>query len=201
MSTVSTCPSCDKKLRLSDDADGRKLRCPGCGTLLAFTEAGLVPFKEEVKPRKERSGERDNEDERPRRQRRRDEEDDEVDRPRRRGRKRQGGIPVWVWVVSGSALGIGIIGLVLILVLGGGGQSSQYAKIQKGMTEQQVLDLLGESTQTHGDLSGGNKSRMWVSGGMVIQVIFKDGKVKSKRRGPGKLHKGGIIESELGPPE
>lgn len=40
-----TCPSCSKKLRLPDDAMGRRIKCPACGTAFTATEGA-----EKVKP-------------------------------------------------------------------------------------------------------------------------------------------------------
>src|SRR5215472_11973579 len=106
MPTISPCPVCDKKLKTPDGAPGRKLRCPGCNTVLILTEDGLTPAEEGAEPRKGRATPRD-EDEAPRRSRRRrdedEEEEDEDEAPRRRSRKK-GGIPMWVWLAGGGVL-------------------------------------------------------------------------------------------------
>ena len=48
MPTISACPSCDKKLKTPDDAEGKKIRCPTCKTMLVITEDGLDIYKNGV---------------------------------------------------------------------------------------------------------------------------------------------------------
>lgn len=65
-----------------------------------------------------------------------------------------------------------------------------YAKIQDGMSEQEVLALLGPATESGGlsvlGVSGG--SSKWVAGDAVISIQFVNGKVVGKnfRREPPK---------------
>jgi len=200
MPLIFTCPNCDKKLRTPDEAEGRKLRCSGCGTVLVVTEEGLVPFEEEAKPRKGRGSVRDDEDEPLRQRRRRNPEDEEEeDRPRRRARKRKSGIPLWVWIAGGSVVGVGIIVLVLVLTLGGGIGGD---KIKKGMTEKQVMDLLGKPERfPMEDRRDGSKSITWHNGRSSIAVTFEQGKVAFKQKGVGKSLPGGGMEYQYGPPE
>src|SRR5437764_919780 len=35
---IHPCPSCDKKMRTPDDAEGKKLRCPHCQSMLVVAE-------------------------------------------------------------------------------------------------------------------------------------------------------------------
>lgn len=102
-----TCDKCDRELRLKDEMEGKRIRCPDCGaTLLVESDEGgeegvaSAPRKRadrSARVDEEGSGERprrrrppvddDDEDDRPRRRRRRSEdEDDDEDRPRRRRR-------------------------------------------------------------------------------------------------------------------
>lgn len=183
MPTISACPNCDKKLKTPDGAEGRKLRCPGCQAALIITEDGLASAEEAVKPRKGRAAARDEdyEDEAPRRSRRRSDDDDEGDEdevPRRRSRKRSGGgIPMWAWLTGGGVLGVGLIILVLVLVLGGG---DKFEKIKEGMSEDQVVKIMGKPDQSGG--FGGSKVLAWKSGKKIIQVALKDGKVVTKNK-------------------
>src|SRR5262252_3444890 len=104
---VAVCPSCDRKLKAPEGAEGRKIRCPGCSATLLVSggELSLVPelATGTRAGRPERRGRPDDdEDDRPRRTRRSDpDEDDEEDRPRKRRRSGGGGIPVWVWIAGG----------------------------------------------------------------------------------------------------
>src|SRR5580700_7152378 len=36
MSLTVTCPDCDKTLRVKDEFAGKKLRCPGCSTVISI---------------------------------------------------------------------------------------------------------------------------------------------------------------------
>jgi len=191
MPTISTCPSCDKKLKTPDGAEGRKLRCPGCSAALLITEDGLVPAEATPKPSKSRSGPRqEEEDEKPRRGRRRDEDEDEEEERPRRARK-GGGIPLWVWLTGGGVLGAGLLILIFVLVLGGGG--NKFDKIKEGMTDKEVTSLLGEPTTGDTKLVGvwyypplkkDDLSNFEKLGRVkeVMTINFKDGKVKSINR-------------------
>jgi len=63
-----------------------------------------------------------------------------------------------------------------------------YAKIRDGMSEQEVLALLGPATDSGGvsvlGVSGG--SSKWIAGDTVISIQFVNGKVvgRSLRKGP-----------------
>jgi hypothetical protein len=104
MSNTTTCPSCQRPLRIPDELVGQKVKCPACSTTFAANVDAAAPpvpreRKREPEP-PERRGERDDrqphdEDDRPVRRRRDEEEDDrrvrrqrdedeEDDRPRRR---------------------------------------------------------------------------------------------------------------------
>jgi hypothetical protein len=126
------------------------------------------------------------EDEPPRRRRR---DEDEEDRPRRGQQKRRGGMPVWPWIVGISLIVIGIVVVVLILVLGGGGNGpgiNNFSKVQKGMTEQQVIDLLGKpDTISDKGVFKMEHSKMlvWYSGEKAFGVKVQGGKVLYKQRG------------------
>jgi hypothetical protein len=90
---VYPCPECDKKLKTPDGAEGKKLRCPSCETMLVITEDGLEPAggakpaakgssKVTAKPAKKRVPD-DDDDDRPSKKRSRDDDDDD-DGPRKK---------------------------------------------------------------------------------------------------------------------
>ena len=58
-----------------------------------------------------------------------------------------------------------------------------FARIQDGMTEQQVIDLLGPPTQTTsaGALGMSGTAATWDDGGVSISVQFVNGKVRLKQ--------------------
>src|SRR5438046_2526064 len=106
MPEVTTCPKCDKKLKVPDNLIGKKVRCPGCeDTFTAQADGsaddGYEETEEESAPRKAKAGaarkdaisdrkgspsRRDeDEDERPRAKKSRDEDED--DRPRKKSRE------------------------------------------------------------------------------------------------------------------
>lgn len=178
---IFPCPQCDKKMKAPDDAEGKKLRCPHCETMLVIGEDGLEVFEratttsrssrlrddedeDDLPIRKRRRDDEDDEDEddRPRKRRRDDEEDeDEEDRPRKKKkRRRSGGIPAWVWIAAGGGLAAAA-GLILLFVFVVGG--SKFGKVKEGMSEQEVRDLLGPPFRdTPGDPAfGGPKIAMW----------------------------------------
>ena len=136
MPEITTCPDCDKKLKVPDDLLGRKVRCPGCSVL--FT-AQPDPVEEEAPvgrgaqrrdgysarhPTRDDCGEHDDRD-RPRRR------DDEEDRPRRRddydddrGPRRSSPLKGWRGTRTGVFLVIIsnwiYLGALGVLILGGG---------------------------------------------------------------------------------
>jgi hypothetical protein len=195
MPTIAACPNCDKKLKTPNGAEGRKIRCPGCKATLIVTEDGLVADEEEVRPRKGRSGRREEEDEAPRRSRRRADEEDEDERPRRRSRKRQGaGIPLWVWLTGGGVLAVAL-GVVLLVVLLGSGKTG---KIKKAMTEKEVNAVLGDPFFKEGSRAlyfdppvGRLETFRWEDAPKVKDVYlvtFEGGKVKEIKREKADIH-------------
>jgi predicted Zn finger-like uncharacterized protein len=107
MPEIISCPECERKLRVPDHLLGKKVKCPGCGTMFTGRAAGegedvtpktkpraAAPREERVeeKPRAARRSvvpppEEEYEEDRPRRRRRDEDEEDEDDRPRSRRRR------------------------------------------------------------------------------------------------------------------
>jgi len=74
----------------------------------------------------------------------------------------------------------------LVLVLAGCGSNvneENFARIEDGMTEQQVIDLLGTPTETSsmGALGVSGSAAVWTEGDARISVQFVNGKVRLKQ--------------------
>jgi hypothetical protein len=80
MPVITTCPDCDKKLKVPDNLLGKKVKCPGCSKMFT-AEDSSAPEPSSSKPR---DGSVTN---RPSAQPRRRDDDEEEDRPRSRGRR------------------------------------------------------------------------------------------------------------------
>jgi hypothetical protein len=99
MAILCTCPGCDKTLRLRDELDGKKVRCPACSHVFQVRDNGAAEEAEEDEPPRrkksqsvtERTAPRrpvpaDEDEDRPRRRKpiAEEEEEDDEDRPRRK---------------------------------------------------------------------------------------------------------------------
>jgi hypothetical protein len=100
MTIALTCQSCDKPLKVKDELSGKKIKCPGCGEIIAVPRekqpAASAVQKEEPRPKPSF-------------------EDDEEDRPRKKKKKKK---------KSNNLLLIGIgagVLLLLLFLLGGFG--------------------------------------------------------------------------------
>lgn len=82
MPEITSCPECERKLRIADDLFGKMVRCPGCNT--QFTATSSPVEEEPPRPAARPSRDRFRPDRPSPARRHRD--DDEDDRPRRRGR-------------------------------------------------------------------------------------------------------------------
>lgn len=122
------CRSCDRSIKVKDDLAGRRVKCPGCGKLLAIPD-------EEV-------------DDRPLRKRDRDREEEENDRPRRRNgneRSKRG-------LIIGLSLGGGVlvVGLTVLLIVLLGSRDNpnvteeNFDKIKPCMSQEEVEKILGK---------------------------------------------------------
>lgn len=104
MPEITSCPECERKLRIADDLFGKTVRCPGCNTQFTATSSPVEeepprhaarPSRDRVRPDRPSPARRhrDDEDDRPRRRSRYDEDDDAYDdyedRPRRRRRQEE----------------------------------------------------------------------------------------------------------------
>jgi LSD1 subclass zinc finger protein len=100
MPAVHSCPSCDKSLKLPDGAEAKKMKCPGCQSVLLITEDGLelaskqavqsAPAKSARKAPPPPDDEEEEEEERPAKAKKRrpvDEDDEDEDEPRSKKRR------------------------------------------------------------------------------------------------------------------
>ncbi len=135
MPFIVTC-QCGKKLRVADENQGKKVRCPACqGLVVAQPE----PAAEEAPRQRPQRDEDEDKEDRPRRRPRPPEEDDE-DRPTRAKRRRnardddeeedrpsrktkaRSSARTWLWVGCGcsSLLFLGCAGVILLAIVFGG---------------------------------------------------------------------------------
>ena len=80
----------------------------------------------------------------------------------------------------------GLAMAALLLALAGCGSKvneENFARIENGMTEQQVFDILGKPTETSsmGALGVSGSSAVWSDDGTRISVQFVNGKVRLKQ--------------------
>jgi hypothetical protein len=198
---ISVCPDCDNKLRVPDGAQGKKIRCPACENLLLVTARGLKLADEEAvtasRPTsgsKNRASRDDDDDDR-----------DDDDRPSRVRKKKSrsrsgGGIPLWVWLVGGGGLAAVLVGVLLFFLLSGG---SDFSKVKKGMTEEEVTKLVGKPDHSLG--LGGSKFCTWVKGSLtspseLLQIQFQNGKAEMVRHRTAEQMKSDFNRPVLGRP-
>src|SRR6266566_1335678 len=150
MSNIAVCPDCDRELKVPQGAEGRKIRCPSCKTTLLVSDGELLLVDDrETGMRAERPERRsypddDDADDVPVRRSHRLDEDDY---PRKRRKRSRGGIPLWVWLTSGGVLVVAAAALLMFLLLNKG---DGYEKIKTGMTEAEVIGILGNPTESAG---------------------------------------------------
>jgi hypothetical protein len=102
------------------------------------------------------------------------------DRPRRR---RAAGVPVVVWLMIAGGATVLVITVVLVLVftLGFGGRVNQanYHRLQRGMSEAEVIAILGQPHEVQAP-GFGVKLMGWRSGSTKIAVVLSNGKLTGK---------------------
>lgn len=81
-----------------------------------------------------------------------------------------------------SAVRLVLLGLISIALVGcGGGKNfspDDFKKVEKGMTEQQVKDILGSPKEDITSPDGGARRLFWVTGDKYYSISFdKDNKV------------------------
>jgi len=197
-----SCPECGKEYYLADTQLGKKVECRGCKGKF------LVEDKEDDRRRKSR---KDDDDDRPRKSRKDDEDDRDPDRkssrdkgrdeegdrkPRDKARPGKSNMLLWGLIGGGGGLVL-LVGVVIVLVVTLGGNKvtkENYDKLNKDMTEQQVLAIMGKPTREDADgglndmgMFGGKKpakgkgmtvkAMVWESGKNQIQVTWLGDKI------------------------
>jgi predicted Zn finger-like uncharacterized protein len=157
MAINTLCPNCKQTYLLDDALAGKRVRCKGCSepfVVRAEVIEEVLPVEEEPARRRDREDAR-----RPHRDDRRDDRDegyrdrDDSDRSRPRRRRSSSGVPVWVWLAGGGGLLVLVVGVVLIILftagpLGNTVTKENYEKLRHGMTEAEVIAILGRPTET-----------------------------------------------------
>jgi hypothetical protein len=151
------------KIKVPDGAEGKRVKCPGCQSALLITEEGLERAQKQTvqsaaaKSRRDRGEDEDEPrakkrwqdddddyDDEPRSKRRRDDDDDDDYRPAKKRKKSGGGMPMWVWLAGGGGLVAVVLVVLFVFVLGGGAAKTKFKDVKEGMTEKEVIDLVGE---------------------------------------------------------
>jgi ribosomal protein S27E len=145
------CPHCDRDYTLAETAAGKMVRCKGCGEV----------FTVEVQ----------------------DPPEEPEEQPRRRGRRRKAkrGVPLWVWLLIGGG-GLAFLALagvvVALLVLPGSSFSltsrvsfENYEKLEIGMTEAELEQILGTPTERIDDYADYVEKHSGLPGGMKLSPL------------------------------
>ncbi len=190
MPIKTACPRCAKAYNLADSLSGKQVRCKSCDTPFYVNggeeeEAFACELADEESPRKRSRpsarDERDDEDGRPRR-RKKDQDEEEAEAPRsRKKRKSKSSMGLVIGLVAGGGgLLLIILIVALVLILGGSSFSVEnFKKIRAGMTEQEVIALVGRPDQTL-DMGGfgiKSKSLIWRNRHGDFTVSMLNGKV------------------------
>jgi hypothetical protein len=192
MPIATSCPNCRTKYTLADNQLDKTVLCRGCQRPFLVSEdvpagqtfkrpgsSGERPrLREDDRRRDDYDRDRDRDRDRDYRDRDRDRDRDYRDRPHsadphdlrdRPRRRREGGIPVVVWLmIAGGATIVVIVGTVVALIafgaFGGGTVTmANYQKLRTGMTEAEVVAIMGKPHEVQTDSAGG-------FGGMNLQV-------------------------------
>src|SRR5262245_17967498 len=174
MSIPTSCPACGQEYNLADSQLGKHVQCRRCGGAFAVRAAAPPSPPPEDRPRR-----------RPR---------DDYDDPPPRRRRRSSGMPVGLLIgliLGGLALVVFITGFALWAsgtLLPNRVTAENFQKLRLGMTEPEVIAILGpgEETTTHLGLGGiplGTDPRYkvlrWQRGQSQITVGLFAGRVTS----------------------
>jgi outer membrane protein assembly factor BamE (lipoprotein component of BamABCDE complex) len=199
MAIKCACPNCDRSYTLADNMSGKTIRCKDCEKTFTVEDADEgVMSADDVRRKRtasvasgsSRGGHDDDEDDKPRRRsKNRDEEDEDEGPPKKK--KKQSGAPVGLIIGGGIGLLAIIAGVVVLIVLLAGGGSltaANIAKLKEGMTESEVIALIGSPTQTIdigalggllGAPVGNGKELVWTNQkDLTVNVSFENGKAK-----------------------
>jgi hypothetical protein len=190
MPIKTSCDNCGRPYTLADDMNGKQVRCKSCNRPFQVRAAPVaeivhdaVAAEPDDRDRDYRNRDRDRDRDRDRRR-----DDDWDDRDRGRPRRRSGGVPLWVWLAGGGGLlFLVVVGVVLAIVFSGSRVTEEnFKKLHSGMTEAEVLAILGRPSETIDGNRGvppnlrlglniNAKSMVWKSGRDHIEVAFLNG--------------------------
>jgi hypothetical protein len=172
MAIKIACPHCDRNYNLADTMAGKTIRCKDCEQTFKVKESN-ERLMSETDARRKRSSFGAS------RSSRYDEDDYEDDRPLKK-RKKGAAVPVGLLIGGGAGLLVLIVGVILLVVFLSGGNkltSENIAKVKVGMSEQEVIALVGppKETKSAGPLG---KSMSWSNDkDLGLAVVFdNDGK-------------------------
>lgn len=201
MPIKTTCPTCGQVYTLADNLQGKHVRCKHCSEtfeVVSRSAAGTpAPQKATIPGRGSDSGGRGKPPSVPSHRRgTRDEEEaldvlpaeddgfDDVDAgPRYRGGRRRKGMPLWAWLTIGGG-GVFLLIVIVVVVLAATGTfgskvtMENFKKINRGMSESEVRDILGAPDDRNMSAPFGPQIVSWKDGDNEIQVIFVNNKVR-----------------------
>jgi DNA-directed RNA polymerase subunit RPC12/RpoP len=192
MPIKAKCANCESTYTLADTTLGKTVKCRECGEgfLVKRSRAeGGESLRAGPPPREPAPA--------PRRRPKETNPDDEDDRPRRKKNRepepKKGGGLMW-WLIGGGAavfllllVGGGIV--VAVFMFGNKATPENFAKIRQGMTEKEVIDIMGRPSDGLGfnnaftKIAGiknlpNVKALFWRGRGETIyEVMLEDGKV------------------------
>lgn len=193
MAIKISCPNCDRSYNLADSMAGRLIRCKDCEETFRVDQPdaddGAIVAEELRSTRKSAITSR--------RSRETAAEDDDRPRTKKKSNK-SGGLPVGLLVGGGVGLllVVGVIVLLVVLLGGGNGKltAENVAKVKMGMSEREVIALVGQPTETidprieagklglpAGDVGNAllakiPKAMKWSKNDINLVVAFVDGK-------------------------
>jgi outer membrane protein assembly factor BamE (lipoprotein component of BamABCDE complex) len=191
MAIKCKCPNCDRSYSLADTMAGKTIRCKECEETFTVEDAdeGVMSSADARRKRtaavaaSSRRSQDDDEDDKPRRRSkdREDDDEDEDEGPPKK-KKKKGGAPVGLIIacVVGVLLLIGG-GVLAVVFLAGGARLTMesFAKVKDGMTEAEVIALIGSPKETK--TTGTNSKQLVFSSQngnetMTVSLGFTDGK-------------------------
>jgi len=172
MAIKLACPHCDRSYNLADTMAGKTIRCKDCEETFKVKGSNERLMSEDDARRKRSSVSAS-------RSSRYEDDDEEDDRPLKK-RKKGAAVPVGLLVGGGVGLLVLIVGVVLLVVLLNGNKltAENIAKVKPGMTEQEVIGLIGSPKETQSAEPWG-KSMSWSNNkDLALAVLFNnEGKV------------------------
>lgn len=192
----TACSSCGKKLQVRDDLAGKKIKCPGCGTVFVAAAAAAAatavkaappklappstkdkvsakPMAKAPPPPQDDDEEIEEQPVRSKRPVPRDDEDDEDDRPaRKRKQAAAGGNMLWLWLALAGVLVIGgALGAYFVFFTG----PTNTGPIAKGKGGGPVNPVNPDPNTGQNPAAGGNASLADLVPGDAFYFVYVSG--------------------------